>query len=563
MRSGKLAPIAALLMAALAANGSVAQTPAAGTQDGPTVNAFVDALTNPVGKTRNHPARETWLQDNGFGIFVSLGVDTTLGLVMSHSLVGASEDYASRYFSQLPTLFDPRLFDAGALARLIRASGARYSVLTTKHHSGFALWDSAATDFDVTSTPYGKDIVDQFARAVRNEGLGVGLYYSPEDFHWARQRGITDFDRLTVQRDYAPHKAEFDRLVQTQIGELFGKYGPIDIFFNDGEVFGTTNDKVWDLQPNTLITRTAIPTPEQTVPSLGYDRAWESIITTTDQWNYKPNDVDRKTPRQVLNTLIETRAKGGALMINLSIKPDGSIPTYDDDMLRTIGAWNFINGEAIFNVRPWVVTHEQGIWFTRTKDGSALYAVLSGEKDWAIGERRQFLLRSVTATPSSRISVLGASGRVVEYRPDLTGKAMSLFEQTADGLKIDIMRTQRIYNDYTWPYPLVVKLEGVEPALDPPAARTLKPVFTRSELVLNGQLIRMGDQRAVEVAFQHRPYGGFVDDYAESTAVQAWQQTPSTRLDAQGTFSQTLPKLKAGTSMVYRAVALHPSGLVM
>jgi len=523
------------------------------------VDTFVAEITQPTTFNRNRPEREEWLQDNGFGIFITWAPDAQYSMVISHSLVGASDDYRHRYFQQMPQTFNPSRFDPESLAALVRRSGAKYSVFTTKHHAGFAMWRTRTTNFGIERTPYKKDIVAQFADEMRRQGVAVGFYYSPEDFYWIASKGVHDFDRLSAPQDYAPYREAFEKYVKSQIRELFTRYGKVDVFFNDGEIFGTTNQHVWDIQPDTLITRTAIPSPEQTVPSIGFSRAWESIITTTDQWNYKANDVARKPPQKIIESLIETRAKGGALLINLALRPDGAVPDYDHDMLTTIGAWNFVNQEAVFDVRPWVITHEGNIWYTRKKGSNTVYAFLQGQEDWQIGESRNFLLRSVKATASTRISVLGSSGEVVEYRPDLKGKAHPTFVQGRDGLAVTAMRAQRLYNNYQWPYPTVVKLENVEPALAPPVARTLTPEADDRSVLFKGELLKMGDTESVLVGFEYRDYGGFAGDYGGMQKDLRWTRTPLVALSAIGTYELRIPRPSAGREIILRTIAVHPS----
>jgi hypothetical protein len=125
----------AFALLALAQAGAAAAQPAgtSATPPVPNFNSFVDALTNPGAANRNRPEREVWLQDNGFGVFVTWGLDSQLGIVISHSLVGASDDHFERYVRELPRSFAATAYDAPALARLIRRSGARYALLTTKH----------------------------------------------------------------------------------------------------------------------------------------------------------------------------------------------------------------------------------------------------------------------------------------------------------------------------------------------------------------------------------------------------------------------------------------------
>lgn len=107
----------------------------------------------------NQPDRVEWLRDNGFGIFVHWSLDSQVGSVISHSLVGASEDYKRWFFNDLPTSFNPRRWSPDELTEIAKLSGAKYVVLTTKHHSGFCMWDTETTSFNISKTPYKKDIL--------------------------------------------------------------------------------------------------------------------------------------------------------------------------------------------------------------------------------------------------------------------------------------------------------------------------------------------------------------------------------------------------------------------
>jgi len=512
---------------------------------------------------RNRSEREIWLQDNGFGIFVHWSLDSQLGIVISHSLVGASGDYIERYIEELPQTFNPKQFDPESLARLFVRAGARYTVFTAKHHSGFAMWDTETTNFGVMNTPYGKDVVRQYVRSMRNAGLDVGLYYSPEDFVWSYRQGVENISRVSKEQDYAPLRKSFRRYVEAQVTELYSNYGRIDTFFNDGNIFGFANEVAWNIQPDTLITRSAIPTPEQFVPSVGFDGAWETVMTMTDQWHYKPNDVKKKSPMNILHTLVETRAKGGALLLNVGLRPDGRLGDYEYQNLVTLGAWNFINSEALFNVRPWVVTHEGPIWFTRRKNEPTVYAVLFGENDWARGERRSFMLRSVRATDESKVSVLGMSGQVVEYMPHLRGQAAPTMHQREDGLHLSVLRAQRVYNNHRWPYPLVLKLENVRPNLIPPVARTLEPVVKGESVLLKGELTTTGDAEAVQVGFEFRHYKGFIEDYAQGSEALSWTRSRLVEARTTGPFEVRLDRPTGEGEVVYRAIVLHPTGVVV
>jgi alpha-L-fucosidase len=122
-----------------------------------------------------------------------------------------------------------------------------------------------------------------------------------------------------------------------------------------------------------------------------------------------------------------------------------------------------VNSKAIYSSRPWTVTNEGDIWFSKSKDSDTVYAFLTGIPDWDRGTRREFLLRSVEASDNTQVKVLGQSDRVVEYMPD--ADATSRFAQTPDGLSISVVRAQRLYNDHKWPNPVVVEITHAKPAI--------------------------------------------------------------------------------------------------
>ena len=120
----------------------------------------------------NRPERLEWFRDLGFGLFIHWSLDSQVGSVISHSMVGASEDYLERYVTELPRSFDPSRFEPGEWARLARLAGFTYVVFTAKHHSGFCMFETATTDFSIMNTPYGRDVTRELVDAFRAEGLG-------------------------------------------------------------------------------------------------------------------------------------------------------------------------------------------------------------------------------------------------------------------------------------------------------------------------------------------------------------------------------------------------------
>ena len=210
---------------------------------------------------RNIPERQEWLRDMGFGMFIHWSFDSQLGIVISHSLVGASDDYANRFIYELPKTFNPLDFDPYKIALQAKLAGMKYVVFTTKHHSGFCMWDTETTDFNITNTPYKKDLLKEYVDGVRKAGLAVGFYYSPEDFNFLRENGIV-IRRREPEID-EELKEKYSQFIRKQTHELFSNYGKIDVLFIDGNPKESCKDEAWSLQPELVITRGAVNTPEQ------------------------------------------------------------------------------------------------------------------------------------------------------------------------------------------------------------------------------------------------------------------------------------------------------------
>lgn len=406
----------------------------------------------------NKPARTEWFMDQALGMFVHWSVDSQLGCVISHSMVGASQDYLDRFIRDLPESFDPQRFDPDAWAKLAKLAGVRYVVFTTKHHSGFCMFHTKTTDFSIANTPYKRDITRRVVQAFRRQGLAVGFYFSPDDF-WVLYGQGRDISRRRTEA-LPVNNPELMAHNKAQLTELLTNYGPIDMLFIDGQPDGL-KELAWKLQPNIIVTRGEMETPEQRLPDEPMPGPWEACFTLGTQWHFKPTNEDYKSGTKLIEMLIETRAKGGNLLLNVGPTPDGEIPFEQTRRIREMALWLFINGEAVYDIRPWHVIREGDIWFTRAKDAETVYAIVT-KVDWPRGKRKSFTLKSVRATAESEIELLGQSGRVLEYRPRVDPKAT--WTQDADGLHISAMRAQRIYNNSQWPNPVVIRITHAEPA---------------------------------------------------------------------------------------------------
>jgi alpha-L-fucosidase len=506
----------------------------------------------PTDGSRNRPERLEWFRDLGFGMFIHWSVDAPLGGVISHSLVGASEDYTRRFFEDLPRAFNPRKFHPEDWAALARMAGMKYVVFTAKHHAGFCMFDTKTTPFSVMNTPWGKDVTGPILKAFRDQGIATGLYFSPDDFHYLHgaRRPMARAPHPGVAPAEVPGLLDFDR---AQVRELMTHYGPIDIVFFDGPAEGL-REVAWDTQPSTVVTRGAMETPEQRLPGVPLDRPWEACVTMGTEWPYRPAQEKYKSGTELIEMLIETRAKGGNLLLNVGPKPDGELPVEQEERLREIGLWNFVNGESISEVRPWVVTNEGSVWFTKKKAEDTVYAFIT-KTSWVLGERKTFTLRSVRATDTTTLSVLGHDGKVLEYRPDVDPRPT--FRQDEEGLHVSPMMAQRLYTDRKWSDPVVLKLTHVKPGLTPPVVAATDPTWSASAaaVTLRGTLKDLGGASAVDVGFQYRRRKGVEELY---TPELPWIDTAFVSRSAPGAFSAEVGGLQPGVEYEYRVVAKHP-----
>ena len=346
---------------------------------------------------------------------------------------------------------------------IAKLAGVKYMVLTTKHHNGFCMWDTNTTDFSIMHTPYGKDIVRRYVDACRRYGMKVGFYYSPEDFWYNYKEGVP----ARGGKDYGRIREALIEYTKRHLDELLTNYGEIDVIFLDGGHKGELGQYVHKIAPHCLVTRGEMVTPEQKLPKDPIPGPWETCFTLGNQWQYKPTNEDYKSGSQLINMLIETRAKGGNLLINMGPMPSGRVPLEQEERFREMALWMFVNDEAIHNIRPYITAGSKDVYYTQSKDGKYVYAFLTqftsndpqGNTQWGRQKRKEVLLKELKATDQTVITVLGQDDRVDRYsNRDLATR----FTQTEEGLEIDVMRAQRLYNNRRWPNAVVLRLENVE-----------------------------------------------------------------------------------------------------
>src|SRR5271157_513125 len=253
-----------------------------------------------------------------------------------------------------PERFSPREWVA-----LAKRAGARYVVLTARHHEGFCLWDSATTGFTSVRAPCRRDIVREFVEAARDAGLMVGLYYSLLDWsepaYWSGPRRDPGSWRIFVEK------------VHAQVHELVSAYGRLDILWYDGfwendnpPLADAIHAEDWLSKELNAMVRRAQPgiiindrsgleedfgTPEQKV--IEQSRPWEACMTTNDNWGFHRGDRNWKTPRQLIGALVHSVSRGGNFILNMGPRADGSVPGQARNGFEAIGSWLARNGSSV------------------------------------------------------------------------------------------------------------------------------------------------------------------------------------------------------------------------
>jgi alpha-L-fucosidase len=406
------------------------------------------------------------------------------------------------------------------------------------------MWDTKTTDFNITKTPYKKDLLKEFVDATRAAGLEVGFYFSPEDFSFLYKHQIP-ISRTNVVLD-GPTRKEYDDYTRKQCEELMKNYGKIDVLFIDGEPKEVVKETCWKIQPDILITRGAIQTPEQTLPGKSITPPWLSPITIGTAWQYQPTNERYKSGTQLIDLLIEARSKGGSLLLNIGPKANGELDPEQEGRLREMAAWYFINHECVDSVKSWVINKENNIYFTAK--GADVYAIVTEVADWKEGERRTFTLHSVKAGTNASVSVLGQNGKIIEYKPNLDVSCS--FRQTETGLEVSVVKTQRIYDDHRWPNALVIKLKNVVPAIDEPVTVvTGDATRAANSTALSGKLYNFKGKRVTQARFAYRSYKGII----ETLYADKWTFTPWITVSADGSFKMNIDNIKGGFE--YKAIA--------
>ena len=351
-------------------------------------------------------ARLAWFREARFGMFIHWGLYAIPAGTWNGKEVGGIGEWIMdsarippEEYEKLAPRFNPVKFDADVWMQLAKDAGMRYFVITTKHHDGFALFDSAHSAYDIMdATPFKRDIMKELSAAARARGLRVGWYHSIMDWHHPDAKG-----------EAFP---KYEQVLRSQVTELLTKYGPIDVMWFDGEWIGEWTpqrgrelyDMCRELAPKAIINNRVgkgrqgmagltagdhpgdFGTPEQEVPTgTVLEQAWESCMTMNDTWGFKSNDHNFKSTTQLVRTLIETVSKGGNFLLNVGPTAEGEIPAASVERLREMGAWMAVNSECIYGktAAPFKKTPFGRVTFG---DGKLYVCLFDLPKEWAARE---------------------------------------------------------------------------------------------------------------------------------------------------------------------------------
>ena len=314
--------------------------------------------------------RMAWWRDARFGMFIHWGVYAVpAGTYDGKQIPGIGEWIMNHgkipvdKYKAYAKDFNPVKYDPDTWVKLAKDAGMKYIVITSKHHDGFALFDSKVTDWDVVdATPYGKDLIKPLAKACKKYGIKFGLYYSQAQ-DWCHPGGAEP-DWSGGSWDPA-QKGDMDKYLREiavpQVKEILSNYGEISVIWWDTP-FDMTKERAAMFEPVLknypgLITNNRMgggysgdtETPEQHIPATGFkDRDWETCMTMNGTWGYKSYDDNWKSTRTLLRNLVDIASKGGNYLLNVGPTAEGLIPQESIERLQEVGKWMKANGDSIY-----------------------------------------------------------------------------------------------------------------------------------------------------------------------------------------------------------------------
>ena len=313
-----------------------------------------------------------WYEDAGFGMFIHWGLYSQTANNWNgkrHYGIGEwlmfRQQIPAEEYKTIAQDFNPVRYDADAWVQFAKSAGMKYIIITSKHHDGFAMFDSAVSDFDIVdATPFGRDPLKELAAACTKHGIQLGFYYS-------QTQDWTEPDAIGNTWDFDPEKANFDRYlkakVRPQLKELLTNYGDLGMIWFDTpqDITPEESDElvefVHNIQPNCLTTSRVghgrgdyICLQDHQLPSQVSEdgRPIEALFTHNDSWGFTDYDRNYRSPKEIIRLLTVSNSYGGNLLFNIGPKADGTFPEQSVEDLKVVGQWMAANGDSIYETGP-------------------------------------------------------------------------------------------------------------------------------------------------------------------------------------------------------------------
>jgi len=391
--------------------------------------------------------RMAWWHEAKFGMFIHWGLYSVIG---QHEWAKEQEGVPLLQYEILAKHFHPKPNAARDWARLAKAAGQKYMVMTSKHHEGFCNWDTQLTDYNAMDQGPGRDLVREFVEAARAEGLRVGFYYSLMDWHHP--------DGAKCKTDEAARRRFVD-YTHGLIRELMTNYGKIDILWYDvdwplsAEQWESErmNEMVFSLQPDIIVNnRNGLPgdfsTPEQYIQAAEAGRAWETCMTLNDSWGFNRADDQWKNAKTIVDNLITCARGGGNYLLNIGPEPDGSVPQPSVEVLEAVGKWLDTNGTAIYGTERGQLEPDASSNYSRR--GNTLYVHVynwpghTPAAQWLDFYKPEVVVAIGGLKPKAVSARVLKTGRKVEFTQDefsfrLTGLPMEAPDQPATVIEVE------------------------------------------------------------------------------------------------------------------------------
>jgi alpha-L-fucosidase len=421
--------------------------------------------TDKVETKEQRDARMAWWREARFGLFIHWGVySVPAGFYHGKPIPGIGEWIMNRAkipmaeYQEFAKQFNPVKFNADDWVKAAKDAGMRYIVITSKHHDGFAMFDSKASPWNIVqASPFSRDPLKDLAAACRKYAVRLGFYYSQaQDWNNGGSASGGKWD-AAQERDMDDY---IDKVAVPQVKEICTNYRefPAVLWWDtpigmNEERARILYDAVQALRPN-IITNNRLgggfrgdtETPEQTIPPQGYPgRDWETCMTMNDTWGYKKDDSNWKSTETLIRNLCDIASKGGNYLLNVGPTSEGLIPQPSLERLAEIGRWMKANGEAIYGTGPTPFGAEAGTFSDTEKDRSGKPRFIPSWEWRATTKPGRIYLEIFKWPTSGQFELAGlqsqvkrayllASHKTLEVRETATGVALALPEKAPDAI---------------------------------------------------------------------------------------------------------------------------------